>query len=83
MALRFVLAEMNTHNYIFKGVGCDRTAARAALLQAWAAHRTRLLAQYPARTDILPEADQMENHFKIYYQDFEIDAGYRDHDRLI
>ena len=83
MSEAFVVAEMNTANYIFKGVGLDRTAARAALLKAWAAHRSDLLAQFPERAASLPEADNMETHFPIYYFEFVLDGGYRDRDWLI
>lgn len=87
MSEAFVVAEMNTANYIFKGVGLDRTAAvfstLAALLKAWSAHRGDLLAQFPERAAILPEADNMEAHFPIYYFDFVLDGGYRDRDWLI
>lgn len=81
-ARAFVVAEMNTANFIFKGAGSDRTAARAALLRAWAAHRERLLALFPERRAILPEAEAMEKHFPIHYFDFVADAGYRDRERL-
>jgi hypothetical protein len=74
---------MITHNFIFKGVGHNKDDARTALLKAWTAHRTDLLMHYPERADILPEAGKMENHFKIYYLEFEMDAGYRGNDRLI
>lgn len=79
----FYVAEMITHNFIFKGVGRHKVEARAALLNAWTAHRTALLAQYPERTDSIPEADKMEAHFHIYYLEFDMDAGYRGNDRLV
>lgn len=80
---RFYIAEMITHNYIFKGVGRSKDEARAVLLQAWTAHRTWLLAQYPERTDSIPDETKMEDHFKIYYLEFEMNAGYRGNERLV
>ena len=80
---RFYVAEMITHNFIFKGVGRDQPNARTALLKAWTVHRTDLLAQYPERTASIPEADKMEDHFRIYYLEFDMEAGYRGNDRLI
>ncbi|BBO99676.1 hypothetical protein [Sulfuriferula nivalis] len=80
---RFYVAEMITHNFIFKGVGRQKEEARAVLLEAWTAHRTALLAQYPERTDSIPAADKMEDHFRIYYLEFDMDAGYRGNDRLV
>jgi hypothetical protein len=79
----FVVAEMNTHHFMFRGAGQDRNSARAALLNAWRAHRTALLARYPERTDSIPDETKMEQHFKIYYLEFELDAGYRDGERLV
>lgn len=83
MSLHFFIAEMITHNFIFKGVGRDKEDARTALLKAWTAHRTDLLAHYPERTDSIPEASRMEDHFKIYFLEFDMDAGYRGNDRLV
>ncbi len=83
MSTRFIVAEMITHNFIFKGAGCNQEDARAALLKAWTTHRNDLLAQYPERAAILPEAGRMEEHFRIYYLEFEINAGYRGNDRLV
>ncbi|WP_240342616.1 hypothetical protein [Methylococcus sp. EFPC2] len=83
MARCFVLAEMNTHHFMFRGAGSTREDARSALLCAWTRHRDELLARYPERRDAIPEADQMEDHFKIYYLEFELGAGYRDGDRLL
>lgn len=79
----FYIAEMITHNYIFKGVGRNRESARSVLLQAWTAHRTWLLAQYPERTASIPDETKMEDHFKIYYLEFEMDAGYRGNEKLV
>ncbi|MDF9391069.1 MULTISPECIES: hypothetical protein [Methylococcus] len=83
MGERFVVAEMNTHHFMFRGAGATAEAARQALLKAWAAHRSALLAQYPEREVRLPEAERMEEHFKIYYLEFEVNAGYRWPDRLV
>ena len=78
----FVVAEMNTHHFMFRGAGRDRDAARRALLNAWRTHRTALLQRYPERTDSIPDADAIEANFKIYYLEFEADAGYRDGERV-
>lgn len=79
----FVVAEMNTHHFMFKGAGRNRDAARAAVLNAWRVHRTALLARYPERTDSIPDETRMEDHFRIFYLEFEMDAGYRDGERLV
>jgi hypothetical protein len=79
----FVVAEMNTHHFMFRGAGHDRDAARAALLNAWRVHRSALLERYPERTDTIPDESNMEQHFKIYYLEFAVDAGYRDGERLV
>lgn len=79
----FVVAEMNTHHFMFKGAGRNREVARAAVLNAWRVHRTALLARYPERTDSIPDETRMEDHFRIFYLEFEMDAGYRDGDRLV
>ena len=79
----FVVAEMNTHHFMFKGAGRNREAARAAVLNAWRVHRTALLARYPERTDSIPDETRMEDHFRIFYMEFEMDAGYRDGERLV
>lgn len=78
-----VVAEMNTHHFMFKGAGRTRDAARRAVLNAWTVHRSALLARYPERTDSIPDETRMEDHFKIHYLEFEVDAGYRDGDRLV
>ncbi len=83
MSSLFYIAEMITHNFIFKGAGRSREEARAVLLKAWTAHRTDLLLQYPERTAFLPDETKMEDHFRIYYLEFEMDAGYRGNDRLV
>jgi hypothetical protein len=79
----FYIAEMITHNFIFKGVGQSREEARAVLLKAWTVHRTDLLLQYPERTASIPDETKMEDHFRIYYLEFEMDAGYRGNERLV
>ena len=79
----FYIAEMITHNFIFKGVGHNKEDAKAILLKAWTSHRTKLLAQYPERTAFIPDENNMEIHFKIYYLEFEMDAGYRGNERLV
>jgi hypothetical protein len=79
----FVVAEMNTHHFIFRGAGRSQETARAALLNAWRVHRTALLARYPERTDSIPDEGNLEAHFKIYYLEFEVDAGYRDGERVV
>jgi len=78
----FVVAEMNTHHFMFRGAGRDRDAARRALLNAWRTHRNALLQRYPERTDSIPDEGTIEAHFKIYYLEFEADAGYRDGERV-
>ncbi|MHB0990815.1 MAG: hypothetical protein ACYC3O_01135 [Burkholderiales bacterium] len=83
MSSHFYVAEMITHNFIFKGVGGNKEDARTALLKAWTSHRTVLLAQYPERTDSIPDASRMEDHFRIYYLEFDMNAGYRGNDRLV
>jgi len=79
----FVVAEMNTHAFMFRGAGRTRNAARIALLNAWRVHRSALLARYPERTDSIPDETRMEDHFKIVYLEFEMDAGYRDGERVV
>ena len=78
----FVVAEMNTHHFMFRGAGRDRDAARRALLNAWRTHRNALLQRYPERTDSIPDEGTIEAYFKIYYLEFEADAGYRDGERV-
>lgn len=79
----FVIAEVNTARFMFRGAGRDRAAARAAVLRAWQTHRNVLLSLYPDRTDSIPDETQMEQHFTIYYQEYALDGGYRDGQRLI
>ena len=78
----FVVAEMNTHHFMFRGAGKNRDRARLALLNAWQSHRTALLQRYPERADSIPDECNVENHFRIYYLEFEADAGYRDGERI-
>ena len=80
---RFVVAEMNTHHFMFRGAGHDWGGARLALLNAWRAHRSALLERYPERSDSIPDERNIEAHFKIHYLEFEVDAGYRDGERLV
>lgn len=77
-----VVAEMNTHAFMFRGAGRTRAAARDVLLNAWRVHRSALLARYPERADSIPDASGMEAHFKIYFLEFDMDAGYRDGERI-
>lgn len=79
---KFVVAEMNTHHFMFRGAGRNRDASQLALLNAWRAHRSALLQRYPERSDSIPDTDTIEVHFKIYYLEFEADAGYRDGERV-
>lgn len=79
----FVIAEMNTHNFMFRGAGHDRESARLALLNAWRVHRIALLETYPERRDSIPDEDSIEQHFKIHYLEFAQGGGYRDGDRLV
>lgn len=82
MGAHFVVAEMNTHHYLFRGVGSDEMQARAALLRAWNASRAALLAQFPQLAASIPDAHAVETHFRIHYLHFEDGAGYRDGERL-
>lgn len=77
-----VIAEMNTHAFMFRGAGATRDSARTALLNAWTRHRTDLLARYPEREPTIPEAQDMEKHFRIIYLEFVLGGGYRDGERL-
>ena len=79
----FVVAEMNTHHFMFRGAGRSRETARLALLKVWRTHRTALLERYPERSDSIPDERGIEAHFKIHYLEFEVDAGYRDGERLV
>lgn len=79
----WVIAEMLTHDHIWRGAGLTCDEAREALLQAWHQHRRSVLAQLPQLEASLPEAAQMPQHFKIRYFAYERGAGYRDTTRLV
>jgi len=79
----WVIAEMITNEYIWRGAGLTCDEAREALLQAWHRHRSTVLAQLPQLAASLPEAAQMPQHFKIRYYAYERGAGYRDTTRLV
>lgn len=78
-----VIAEMITHDYIWRGAGATCDEAREALLSAWARHRAAVVQQQPALAATLPEAGRMQQHFKIRYSEFTRGAGYRDDKRLV
>jgi hypothetical protein len=78
-----VIAEMITHDYIWRGTGATCDAAREALLSAWALHRAQVVSLQPALAPTLPEAGQMQQHFKIRYREYACGAGYRDDERLV
>lgn len=79
----WVIAEMITHDYIWRGAGHTCDEAREAVLRAWALHRASVLSAQPALAPTLPEASGMEQHFRIRYQVFQRGGGYRDHTRLV
>lgn len=79
----WVVAEMITHDFIWRGAGCSCDEAREALLQAWATHRAGVLRQFPQLEASLPEAPQMPQHFRIHYREYQRGAGYRDEQRLV
>lgn len=81
-ATDWVVAEMVTHDFIWRGAGHSTQEAREALLRAWATHRAGVLRQQPQLADRLPEAAQMPGHFAIRYQCYSPGAGYRDGERL-
>lgn len=78
-----VIAEMITHDFIWRGAGATCDEAREALLTAWARHRAQVVSQQPALGPTLPEAGQMPQHFKIRYREYARGAGYRDDERLV
>lgn len=78
-----VVAEMPTHDFIWRGAGATADEARQALLAAWARHRRAVLAQQPQLADRLPEASAMPQHFRIRYAEYTRGAGYRDDERLV
>jgi hypothetical protein len=77
-----VVAQMNTHEYIWEGAGADEEQARAAMLNAWQAHRGRVVAQHPALASSLPEAQDMPKHFPVTYRVYQLNAGYRNREQL-
>jgi hypothetical protein len=79
----WVVAEMLTHDYIWRGAGATCDEAREALLGAWARHRAAVVAQHPQLAPTLPEASGMPQHFKIRYASYVRGAGYRDDERLL
>lgn len=79
----WVIAEMITSEYIWRGAGLNCDEAREAVLRAWHAHRRALLTQLPQLEASLPEAAQMPQHFKIRYYAYERGAGYRDTTRIV
>jgi len=78
-----VVAEMITHDFIWRGAGATCDEAREALLTAWSRHRAQVVSQQPGLAPTLPEAGQMPQHFKIRYREFTRGAGYRDDERLL
>lgn len=78
-----VIAEMITHDFIWRGAGANPAEAREALLSAWAAHRAAVLAAHPSLAGSLPEAAGMPQHFPIRFQEFTRGGGYRDDVRLV
>ena len=78
-----VIAEMITHDYIWRGAGATCDEAREALLAAWTRHRGALVGQHPTLAQGLPEAARMPQHFAIRYAEYARGAGYRDDERLV
>ncbi|PXW94374.1 hypothetical protein C7444_11473 [Sphaerotilus hippei] len=76
--LALVLAEMITHDHVWRGVGGSEAEARAALLSAWVAHRAQVLSHQPSFADRLPVPEAMERHFRIRCERLVAGAGYRD-----
>ena len=79
----WVIAEMITHDYIWRGAGATCDEAREAVLSAWHQHRSSVVSQFPQLAASLPEAAQMPQHFKISYSAYERGAGYRDGTRIV
>ena len=79
----FVIAQLNTNDFIWQGAGRTEDEAKAALLNAWATHRARVVSQHPAMAKSLPEAQEMTKHFPVYYSHYVLGGGYRDKDRLV
>jgi hypothetical protein len=78
-----VVAQMNTNEYIWTGAGLNEAEARAAMLAAWQRHRDGVVNQHPALAATLPDAPDMERHFRIHYTHYACGAGYRDGERLV
>lgn len=78
----WVIAEMITHDHIWRGAGVNCDEARTALLTAWRQHREGVVRALPDMAARLPEADAMPQHFKIRYLVFQRGGGYRDLERL-
>jgi hypothetical protein len=78
-----VVAEMNTHDYIWRGAGATCDEAREALLSAWSRHRADVVARHPGLSPTLPRPSEMPQHFAIRYREYACGAGYRDEDRLV
>jgi len=78
-----VIAEMITHDYIWRGAGATCDEAREALLAAWTRHRAAVVRQQPALAPSLPEAGRIPQHFAIRYSEYTRGAGYRDGERLV
>ena len=79
----WVVAEMITHDYIWRGAGITCDEAREALLTAWTRHRGSVVAQHPQLAPTLPEAPDMPRHFPIRYSEYTRGGGYRDQQRLV
>lgn len=79
----FVVAQLNTNDYIWQGAGRTEDEAKAALLQAWRLHRQQVLLLHPGLASSLPEPEQLLSHFKIRYWRYVMGGGYRDGDRLV
>ena len=79
----WVVAEMITHDYIWRGAGLNCDEAREALLSAWTRHRNGVVNAQPGLAERLPEAADMPRHFPIRYAEYSRGAGYRDGARLV
>lgn len=81
--LQMVIAEMNTHHFMFRGAGTSRETARTALLNGWDVHRRDLLKRYPERSSNIPAMNDIEQHFSIVYLEFLAGAAYRDGELIL
>ncbi|MEY4766376.1 MAG: hypothetical protein RI907_3049 [Pseudomonadota bacterium] len=79
----WVVAQLNTNDYIWQGVGHTEEEAKAALLAAWRLHRQQVLGQHPGLAASLPEAEQLPTHFAVSYAHYVRGGGYRDRERLV